>query len=221
VADRRPPLGEDGSAPRRDAGRICRSTTRRPGALYTIIRFTDRHFPDADFGPHSRHTSAIDDSCHAVVAEKRRWPPSGGRQRCAVLERGAVLDPLIITHVASFEVISVTPLSCRRLLISLACESPWEFDYSAGQDLVLVVANDGARADYGRYLIKRFDPRTGHLNIEAVLEPDGPAARWAASVVPGEPVAATGPRSDGEFILDSPSGQIWPLLGAGCSGTTV
>ena len=80
------------------------------------------------------------------------------------------------------------------------------------------MANDGASTDYGRYLIKRFDPRTRHLNIEAVLEPDGPAARWAASVVPGEPVAAIGPREikwDGEFIPDSPSGQRWALLGAG------
>jgi NADPH-dependent ferric siderophore reductase len=135
-----------------------------------------------------------------------------------VLEAELVLDPLIVTRVASFEVISVSPLSCRRLLISLAGESPWEFDYSAGQDLVLVVANDGARTDCGRYLVKRFEPRTRHLDIEAVLEPDGPAARWAASVVPGEPVAAIGPREikwDGQFIPDSPSGKIWSLIGAG------
>jgi NADPH-dependent ferric siderophore reductase len=105
-----------------------------------------------------------------------------------------VLDPLSAAHLASFEVIAVTQLSTRLLLISLAGESPWRFDYSAGQDLLVVVANDGTRSDYGRYLIKKFDPRTRHLNIEAVLEPDGPAARWAATVVPGEPVAAIAPR---------------------------
>jgi NADPH-dependent ferric siderophore reductase len=92
-------------------------------------------------------------------------------------------------------VISVTPLTCRRLLISLAGESPWELDCSAGQDLLLVVANDDAPTDYGRYVIKSFDRRTRHLKIEAVLEPDGPAAQWAASVVPGEPVRAIRPRS--------------------------
>jgi len=107
-----------------------------------------------------------------------------------------VLDRLIGRRVVSFEVISVTQLTTRRLLISLAGESPWGFDYSAGQELLLVVANDGTRTDYGRYVIKRFDPRTRHLHIEAVLEPDGPAAQWAASVVPGEPVAAIGPRED-------------------------
>jgi hypothetical protein len=49
-----------------------------------------------------------------------------------MLERGAVLDALIGTRVVSFEVISVTQLSCRRrLLISLAGESPWEVDYSS------------------------------------------------------------------------------------------
>jgi hypothetical protein len=135
-----------------------------------------------------------------------------------VLDAGLVLDPLVGARVPSFEVISVTQLRTRCLLISLAGESPWGFDYCAGQDLVLVVANDGARTDYGRYLVKRSDPRTRHLSIEAVLEPDGPAARWAASVVPGEPVAAIGPgeiKWDGELIPGSPSGQIWPLLVAG------
>jgi NADPH-dependent ferric siderophore reductase len=112
------------------------------------------------------------------------------------VEHGALLDRLIGRRVVSFEVISVTQLSCRRLLITLAGESPWDFSYSAGQELLLVVAKDGAPTDYGRYLIKSFHPRTRHLNIEAVLEPDGPAARWAASVVPGEPVAAIRPRED-------------------------
>ena len=104
------------------------------------------------------------------------------------MTRGSARD------LVSFEVISVTQQSTRRLLISLAGESPWEFDYAAGEALVLLVANDGTRADYGRYLIKRFDPHTRHLNIEAVLEPDGHATQWAASVVPGEPVSAIGPQ---------------------------
>jgi Siderophore-interacting FAD-binding domain len=192
----RPPLGGDGSVPRRDAGPICRSTTRPPGARYTITRSTERDVSDAEFGSHARHTSAIDDSCHGVVAARRWQPHSGGRQRYVVLAAGLVLDPPIDTCLASFEVISVTQLSTRRFLISLAGESPWEFDYSAGQDLLLVVAKNGTRADYGRYLIKRSDPRTRHLHIEVVLEPDGPAARWAASVVPGEPVAGIGPGQD-------------------------
>jgi hypothetical protein len=154
VAVRRPHLDGDGSVPRRNAEPICRSTTRQLAARYTTTRFTERDLQDAEFGPHFRHTAAIDDSCHALVTAKRRWPYSAGKQRCAVLERGAVLDPLIGTRVVSFEVISVTQLSCRRLLISLAGESPWGFEYSAGQELLLVVANDGTRTDYGRYLVK-------------------------------------------------------------------
>jgi NADPH-dependent ferric siderophore reductase len=58
---------------------------------------------------------------------------------------------------------------------------------------MLLVANDGTLTDYGRYVVTEFDPRTKHLKIEADLEPDGPAARWASSVVPGEPVAASVP----------------------------
>jgi hypothetical protein len=192
----RPPLDEDGSVPYRNAGPTSRFTTRRPGARYTITRFTDRDLPAADFGSHTRHPSAIDDSCQAVAAAKRRWLHFGAKRWCVVLDAELVSDPLIGTRLASLEVISITQLSCRRLLISLVGESPWEFDCSAGQDLLLMVANDGASTDYGRYLIKRFDPRTRHLDIEAVLEPDGPAARWAATVVPGEPVAAIGPRED-------------------------
>jgi len=194
VAVRRPPLGGDGSALRRDARPISRSTTRQPGARYTITRFTEHDLPAADCGPQSRHTSAIDDSCDAVIAAQRRWPQPGGKRWCVVLEAGLVSDPLIGTRLVSLEVISVTQLSTRRLLISLAGESPWESNYFAGQDLLLAVANDGASTDYGRYLIKSFDPRTRHLNIEAVLEPDGPAAQWVATVVPGEPVTAIGPR---------------------------
>jgi Siderophore-interacting FAD-binding domain len=196
VAVRRPPLGGGGYVPRRDAGPISRSTTRQPGVRYTITHFTERDLPDAECGSYSRHASAIDDSWHAGVVASRRWPHPGGKQLCVVLEAGVVLDPLIDARVAGFEVISVTQLTTRRLLISLAGESPWHFDYSASRELLLVVANDGSRTDYGRFLIKRFDPRTRHLSIVAVLEPDGPAARWAATVVPGEPVAAVGPRED-------------------------
>jgi NADPH-dependent ferric siderophore reductase len=113
-----------------------------------------------------------------------------------------VLHPLIDMRMANFEVINVTQLATRRLLISLAGESPWEFDCSTGQELLLVVANDGAPTDYGRYLIKRFDPHTRCLDIEAVLEPDGPAAQWAASVVPGEPVTAIG-RRQGQDVTEN------------------
>jgi NADPH-dependent ferric siderophore reductase len=107
-------------------------------------------------------------------------------------------DSLTDTGTASFEVVTVTQLSARRLLISLAAETPWECHYAAGQDLLLVVAKDGDRAVHGRYTVRRFDPYRRHLDIEAVLELDGPAARWAASVVPGEPVSSTGPCADFE-----------------------
>jgi hypothetical protein len=110
-----------------------------------------------------------------------------------VVEAGLVLDPRTGTRLVGFEVISVALLSTSRLLISLAIESPWEFDYSAGRDLFLLVGNEGACPAFGRYQIKIIDPGTRHLEIVAALGPDGPAARWAASVVPGEPVAAIGP----------------------------
>jgi NADPH-dependent ferric siderophore reductase len=101
-------------------------------------------------------------------------------------------DSLTGTETVSFEVVAVAQLSSRRLLISLAAESPWQFDY-AGQDLLLGVASDGARPVYGHYMVRQFELDTRHLDIEAVLERDGPAARWAASVVSGEPVSSIGP----------------------------
>ena len=192
MAGHPPHLGGDGSVPRRDAGPIYRSTTRQLAARYTVTRSIERDLPDAEFGAYSCHASAINDSTNAVAW--CRWPYSEAKQRCVLLEAGPLLDPPIVLRLTSFEVISVTQPRTRRLLISLAGESPWDFDYSPGQDLLLLVANDGTRGDYGRYLIKRSNPRIRHLSIEAVLESDGPAARWAASVVPGEPVSGIGPR---------------------------
>jgi hypothetical protein len=187
VADHRPPLGGAGLR-RVGMPDPSVSTIRQPDARYTITRFTERDFPNAEFGPHSRHTSTIDDSCHAVVDAWRRWPRPGGKQRRAVLDAGLVLDPLIGSRLASLEVMSVTQLGARCILISLAGESLWEFDHSAGEDLVVLLSNDGTLTHCGGYLPQRFDPRTRHLDIEAVLDPDGPAAQWVATVVSGEPV---------------------------------
>jgi hypothetical protein len=124
MAGHPPHLGGEGFVPRRDAGPICRSTTRQLAARYTITRSTDRDLPDAEFGSYSCHTSAICDSTNA--AAWCRWPHSGGKQRCVVLEAGLLLDPQMEVRLASFEVISVTQLRTRRLLISLAGESATE-----------------------------------------------------------------------------------------------
>jgi hypothetical protein len=57
-----------------------------------------------------------------------------------------MLYPIIDTRAVGLEVISVTQLSCGRLSISLASESPWEFDTRPAKNL-LAVATDGARPD--------------------------------------------------------------------------
>jgi hypothetical protein len=113
MAGHPPHLGGEGFVPRRDAGPICRSTTRQLAARCTITRSTDRDLPDAEFGSYSCHTSAIGDSTNA--AARCRWPHPGGKQRCVVLEAGLLLDPLMEVRLASFEVISVTQLRTRRL----------------------------------------------------------------------------------------------------------
>ncbi len=64
-----------------------------------------------------------------------------------------------------------------------------------GQDLMFWVPRaDGSRV-YRRYTIRRLDPVSGHLDVVVALhEGGGPGMTWAASLVPGDPVDAVGPR---------------------------
>jgi NADPH-dependent ferric siderophore reductase len=67
-----------------------------------------------------------------------------------------------------------------------------------GQDLTLAIPGGGARSLKRRYTIRRLDHAAGTADLQVLLHGDGPGARWAAAVQPGDEVEAMGPR-----------GKIW------------
>lgn len=71
-----------------------------------------------------------------------------------------------------------------------------------GQDLTLSIPN-GGRPFSRRYTIRRLDRDAGTADLEVLLHGDGPGARWAASVKPGDELEAVGAR-----------GKIWVGAGA-------
>ncbi len=67
--------------------------------------------------------------------------------------------------------------------------SPW-----AGQDVMVSVPPGDAAARFRRYTVRRWDPDTGEVVLWVTTATDGPGARWASSVAPGDRVEAVGPR---------------------------
>lgn len=58
------------------------------------------------------------------------------------------------------------------------------------------------------YTVRRWDPKAGELDIDLVLHGTGPAAQWAASVVPGERMQIAGPK----MSAGHPTDADWVLI---------
>lgn len=52
------------------------------------------------------------------------------------------------------------------------------------------------------YTVRRWDPEAGELDVDLVLHGDGPAAEWARTVQPGEPIQVAGPKMSGAHPVD-------------------
>jgi NADPH-dependent ferric siderophore reductase len=115
------------------------------------------------------------------------------------------------------QVVDLTP-SMRR--IRLGGEGLGNLGHLPGQDMAIAVpAGDGGTVRR-RYTIRSLDRRTGTADLDFVLHGDGPAARWAASAVPGSPVEAVAPRGkitidrDAEWHLFAGDDAALPGIGA-------
>jgi len=94
----------------------------------------------------------------------------------------------------------VTP-SVRAITVRIRGSESASFSYLPGQDLALTIPHapnssgaDGVRSTITRrYTIADTDP-AGLLVLEILTHGDGPGARWAGGVGPGEQVEAFGPR---------------------------
>jgi NADPH-dependent ferric siderophore reductase len=91
----------------------------------------------------------------------------------------------------------VTP-SMQRLL--LTADGLDRLDHQPGQDLMVAVPPDHVRR---RYTIRRLDRAARLLELQVVVHGDGPGARWAAGVRPGDRVEAIGPRGKVIVVPDA------------------
>src|ERR1700722_14508142 len=79
----------------------------------------------------------------------------------------------------SLSVATSRDVSPRSREVSLVGENLGAFTYRPGQDVVLSIPLDAARAARRHYTIRRFDPVEQRLDIQFVLHGDAPATRWA------------------------------------------
>ena len=96
------------------------------------------------------------------------------------------------------EIVDLTP-GFRR--IRLTGSDLRDFEFQAGQDLMVMVAANGDRTTSRRYTIRSFDPGQLLLDLDMVVHHgEGPGLRWAKGLQPGDRLNAVGPR--GKIYLD-------------------
>src|SRR5262245_22759550 len=135
------------------------------------------------------------------TAERSVVPPIGPRVALWALMHAQALPipPNLLTipgvQPLELEVAAVSDLGPRMRRIDLTAPGLAEFDYQAGQDVMLVLGQAGERALSRRYTIRRHDARARTLELNVVAHGvDGIGAQWAASATPGDRVNGVGPR---------------------------
>jgi NADPH-dependent ferric siderophore reductase len=90
------------------------------------------------------------------------------------------------------EIVDLTP-GFRR--IRLTGDDLRDFEFQAGQDLMIMVAANGDRTTSRRYTIRGFDRTQLLLDLDMVVHHgEGPGLRWAQGLQPGDKLNAVGPR---------------------------
>lgn len=104
-------------------------------------------------------------------------------------------------HALSLEVVEVAALSPGMRRIGLADPLLATITHRPGQDLTFAVPTDAEGCTIKRrYTIRHLDPAAVRADVDVVLHGDGPGARWARDVAPGNRVEAVGPR--GKIFVD-------------------
>ncbi|HVX21621.1 MAG TPA: siderophore-interacting protein [Acidimicrobiales bacterium] len=122
------------------------------------------------------------------TAETGHDPRGGGLEASALVSRLPRVSALDLEVVATE---SVTP-AMRR--VRLRGDGLADLVVAPGQDLMVAVPADGQQHFRRRYTVRRLDRSAGTVDLDVVLHGDGPGARWAATVRPGDRVEAIGPR---------------------------
>jgi NADPH-dependent ferric siderophore reductase len=111
--------------------------------------------------------------------------------------------PLAGTTRMRLEVVENRPLTPSMQQVVLSAPELAGFGHRAGQDLMLMVAVDGARPVRRRYTIRATDPARRLVTLGIVRHDGGPGERWVAAARPGDEIEGIGPR-----------GKIFPVEGA-------
>jgi NADPH-dependent ferric siderophore reductase len=107
------------------------------------------------------------------------------------------------------EVASASDLGPRMRRIELTAPSLANFEYQAGQDVMLILGQAGDRPLSRRYTIRSHDPLAKTLELNVVAHGvEGIGAQWAANAAPGDRVSGVGPR--GKIYLDPDA--VWHLF---------
>lgn len=92
-------------------------------------------------------------------------------------------------------VVEVSQVTPRMRRVVFAGETLNELDHKPGQDVVLVVPQQGPDAARRHYTIRWFDKAATRLAIDFVLHGQtSPAVSWVKSAKPGDRIDAQGPR---------------------------
>ncbi len=102
--------------------------------------------------------------------------------------------PLAGTRKLHFEVATTEQVSPHVQRLELTAAELDGFGYLPGQDVMLLVAAEGAKPVRRRYTIRRLDPERRVLTLDIVLHGEGPGERWVRSARPGDRVEGIGPR---------------------------
>lgn len=115
-------------------------------------------------------------------------PPNDGEEPSALLSR---LPGVLALTLTLSDAHMVTPAT-RRLRFT--GDGLSDLDVAPGQDLMVEVPAEGRHFFRRRYTVRHLDRGAGWVDLDVVLHGDGPGARWAATVQPGQTVEAIGPR---------------------------
>jgi NADPH-dependent ferric siderophore reductase len=108
----------------------------------------------------------------------------------------------------SFEVVESDQISPSMQRIVLTAPELADFRYEPGQDVMLLVAADGARPIRRRYTIRSLHRPALALTLNIVRHTDGPGERWVSGGRPGDSIEGIGPRGK---ITTSPAAE-WHLF---------
>ncbi len=132
----------------------------------------------------------------------------------AAVPDAAALAARVGAAVWDLEIVEAVDLAPGMRRVRLTAPGLEALGAEPGQDLMLAVPSPTEAPSRRRYSIRRFDAGSASVDLDVVVHGDGPGARWARSVRPGDHVEGIGPR--GKVVADPDAD--WHLFLADESG---